>query len=112
MLNVDEAGPRGLERVVRVEGDGIVWSCLPCGADNGIRASRCHRCGVTFASTARSVAREETNERAGRGERVAADALRAMAVAGRAGPLAIPLVIATGIVAILRGIVRALLSRG
>jgi hypothetical protein len=112
LLGAGEATPRGLERAVKVEGEEILWTCAGCGTDNGIRVNDCAGCGMSFVSTARRIADEETTERAQAGERFAADTLRRMAAATRAGPLAIPLLIATAIVGILKGVLRALHRRG
>lgn len=103
-----EAAPRGFERAVKVQGRGIVWTCAGCGADNDVGENACGACAMTFLSTARRIADDETTERARAGDRVAAETLRGMAAATRAGPLAVPLVIVTGIVGILKGVLRAL----
>jgi hypothetical protein len=111
LLGDGEPPPRGFERVFKVEGENVVWTCAGCGRTNDLRASGCPGCGLSFVATARRIADEETTERVQLPERVAGDTLRGMAAASGAGPLAIPLMLAAALVGIGKGVLRAVARR-
>jgi ribosomal protein L40E len=103
LLGVDDES-QGLERVLKVEGGGLVLVCAGCGARNDVRTSACGACGRSFAATALRVADQETTERAQAGDRAAAQSVRSIAAAAGAGPLAALVVIAAAAAGLARGL--------
>jgi hypothetical protein len=110
LLGVDDES-QGLERVLKVEGGGLVWLCTECGARNDVRTSACGACGRSFAATARRVADRETTDRARAGDRAAARSVRSIAAAAGAGPLAALLVIAAAAAGLARGLMGVMRRR-
>jgi hypothetical protein len=83
LLGADDES-KGLERVLKVQGGGLVWFCASCGARNDVRTAAYSACGRSFVATARRIADEETTDRARAGDRAVAESLRN--IAARRGP--------------------------
>ena len=101
----------GIERVFRLHGESSAWVCAGCAAENQLEATRCRQCGRPFAETVQAVVEQVGRENAGLGERAAAETLGHVALAARAGPLALPLVGVAVLVALLKAAARLIARR-
>jgi hypothetical protein len=101
-----------MERVFRLERESPAWICAGCAAENQLEATRCRQCRRPFAETVQTVVEQIGRENAELGERAAVETLGHVALAARAGPLALPLVGVAVLVALLKAAARLVVRRG
>jgi ribosomal protein L40E len=101
----------GMERVFHLDGESSAWVCAGCAAENQLEATRCRQCGRPFAETVQAVVEQVGRENADLGERAAVETLGHVALAARAGPLALPLVGVAVLVALLKAAARLIARR-
>lgn len=101
----------GMQRVFCLERESPAWVCAGCTAENRLDAARCRQCGRPFAETVQAVVEQIGRENAELGGRAAVETLGHVALAARAGPLALPLVGVAVLVALLKAAARLVIRR-
>jgi hypothetical protein len=111
LVGPDGVPEGGMERVFRLEGESPAWICAGCVAENQLESTSCRQCGRPFGETVKAVVEQVAAEDAELGERSAVETLGHVALAARAGPLAVPLLGVAVLVALLKAAARLVIRK-